>query len=173
MHNTSTDGGVFYLISMMAFYRGQTSWLNHRYNHLAYAITVKPFASAKQWTDAGDIIGVRGTVKRTEKGELSVVANEWTMLTKVVYESYYSLSLRRGRRIISSSYQSIDIRSSLVIARRPDWLTDLFLPELTHWVALFRNWLAGRLTHSFISWLTNRLTNSLTDSLINNSLLHN
>jgi len=48
------------------------------------AASVKPFASAKQWTDAGDIIGVRGTVKRTEKGELSVVANEWTMLTKAL-----------------------------------------------------------------------------------------
>lgn len=32
--------------------------------------------------DAGDIIGVRGTVRRTDKGELSVYAKEWTMLTK-------------------------------------------------------------------------------------------
>lgn len=36
----------------------------------------------KAWTDAGDIIGVRGTVRRTDKGELSVYANDWTMLTK-------------------------------------------------------------------------------------------
>jgi lysyl-tRNA synthetase class 2 len=32
--------------------------------------------------DSGDIIGVRGTVRRTDKGELSVYATEWTMLTK-------------------------------------------------------------------------------------------
>mmetsp|Transcript_7656 Transcript_7656/g.22452 ORF Transcript_7656/g.22452 Transcript_7656/m.22452 type:complete len:401 (-) Transcript_7656:60-1262(-) len=36
----------------------------------------------KAWTDAGDIVGVRGTVRRTDKGELSVYAKEWTMLTK-------------------------------------------------------------------------------------------
>lgn len=40
------------------------------------------FQSLKDWTDAGDIIGVRGTIKRTEKGELSVYAKEWKMLTK-------------------------------------------------------------------------------------------
>ena len=36
----------------------------------------------KAWTDGGDIIGVRGTVRRTDKGELSVYAKEWKMLTK-------------------------------------------------------------------------------------------
>lgn len=36
----------------------------------------------KQWTDAGDIIGVRGSVKRTEKGEMSVYVERWEMLTK-------------------------------------------------------------------------------------------
>lgn len=36
----------------------------------------------KAWVDAGDIVGVRGTVRRTDKGELSVYATEWTMLTK-------------------------------------------------------------------------------------------
>ena len=36
----------------------------------------------KAWTDGGDIIGVRGTIRRTDKGELSVFAKEWTMLTK-------------------------------------------------------------------------------------------
>ena len=36
----------------------------------------------KAWIDAGDIIGVRGTIRRTDKGELSVYAKEWTMLTK-------------------------------------------------------------------------------------------
>ena len=36
----------------------------------------------KAWVDSGDIIGVRGTVRRTDKGELSIYAKEWTMLTK-------------------------------------------------------------------------------------------
>jgi len=36
----------------------------------------------KAWVDAGDILGIRGTVRRTDKGELSVYAKEWTMLTK-------------------------------------------------------------------------------------------
>jgi lysyl-tRNA synthetase class 2 len=38
----------------------------------------------KNWTDGGDIIGVRGTVRRTDKGELTVYAKEWKMLTKAV-----------------------------------------------------------------------------------------
>jgi lysyl-tRNA synthetase, class II len=40
------------------------------------------FAHLKQLTDVGDIIGVKGTIKRTEKGELSVLVNEYTILTK-------------------------------------------------------------------------------------------
>ncbi len=40
------------------------------------------FAHLKQLTDIGDIIGVKGTIKRTEKGELSVLVNEYVMLTK-------------------------------------------------------------------------------------------
>jgi lysyl-tRNA synthetase, class II len=40
------------------------------------------FAHLKQLTDVGDIIGVKGTIKRTEKGELSVLVNEYTLLTK-------------------------------------------------------------------------------------------
>ncbi len=42
----------------------------------------EPFANLKQLTDVGDIIGVKGTIKRTEKGELSVLVNEYVMLTK-------------------------------------------------------------------------------------------
>ena len=40
------------------------------------------FKTIKEWTDAGDIIGVTGTIKRTDKGELSVYVSEWSMLTK-------------------------------------------------------------------------------------------
>ena len=35
-------------------------------------------------TDAGDLVGVRGSVKRTDKGELSVYARETTVLTKSI-----------------------------------------------------------------------------------------
>jgi lysyl-tRNA synthetase, class II len=40
------------------------------------------FNHLKQLTDVGDIIGVKGTIKRTEKGELSILVNEYVMLTK-------------------------------------------------------------------------------------------
>ncbi|MEW6495937.1 MAG: lysine--tRNA ligase [Cyanobacteriota bacterium] len=40
------------------------------------------FNHLKQLTDIGDIIGVKGTIKRTEKGELSVYVSHYTMLTK-------------------------------------------------------------------------------------------
>jgi lysyl-tRNA synthetase class 2 len=36
----------------------------------------------KQLTDVGDILGVRGTIKRTEQGELSVKVQEYAVLTK-------------------------------------------------------------------------------------------
>jgi lysyl-tRNA synthetase, class II len=40
------------------------------------------FSHLKQLTDVGDILGVKGTIKRTEKGELSILVNEYVMLTK-------------------------------------------------------------------------------------------
>lgn len=40
------------------------------------------FDTIKDWTDNSDIIGVKGSIKRTEKGELSVFVKEWQMLTK-------------------------------------------------------------------------------------------
>ncbi|MEL7071238.1 MAG: lysine--tRNA ligase [Cyanobacteria bacterium J06581_3] len=40
------------------------------------------FNHLKQLTDAGDIIGAKGTIKRTDKGELSVKVQQYAMLTK-------------------------------------------------------------------------------------------
>jgi lysyl-tRNA synthetase class 2 len=40
------------------------------------------FNQVKQLTDVGDFIGVRGTIKRTDKGELSVKVQEYALLTK-------------------------------------------------------------------------------------------
>lgn len=49
----------------------------------------------KDWTDGGDIIGVKGTVRRTDKGELTVYAKEWKMLTKSILplpDKYHGLT---------------------------------------------------------------------------------
>jgi lysyl-tRNA synthetase, class II len=40
------------------------------------------FSQLKQLTDVGDIIGVKGTIKRTKRGELSIAVSSYTMLTK-------------------------------------------------------------------------------------------
>ncbi|HEY9908190.1 MAG TPA: lysine--tRNA ligase [Thermosynechococcaceae cyanobacterium] len=40
------------------------------------------FDHLKQLTDVGDILGVKGTIRRTEKGELSVYVRYYAMLTK-------------------------------------------------------------------------------------------
>ena len=40
------------------------------------------FNLLKKLTDVGDIFGVKGTIKRTEKGELSIYVSEYAMLTK-------------------------------------------------------------------------------------------
>lgn len=40
------------------------------------------FNHLKQWIDIGDILGVKGTIKRTEKGELSIYVSQYAVLTK-------------------------------------------------------------------------------------------
>ncbi|MFE1747805.1 lysine--tRNA ligase [Coleofasciculus sp. H7-2] len=40
------------------------------------------FKHLKDLTDAGDILGAKGTIKRTEKGELSVYVKQYAILTK-------------------------------------------------------------------------------------------
>ncbi len=42
------------------------------------------FSQLKQLTDVGDILGVKGTLKRTDKGELSVKVQEYAILTKAL-----------------------------------------------------------------------------------------
>jgi len=42
------------------------------------------FSTLKQLTDVGDILGVRGTLKRTDKGELSVKVSTFRVLTKAL-----------------------------------------------------------------------------------------
>lgn len=53
------------------------------------------FKKLKDWTDSGDIIGVTGTLKRTEKGELSIFVTSWNMLTKALHplpDKYHGLT---------------------------------------------------------------------------------
>jgi lysyl-tRNA synthetase class 2 len=40
------------------------------------------FNNVKKLTDTGDILGAKGTIKRTEKGELSIYVKEYAILTK-------------------------------------------------------------------------------------------
>lgn len=45
-------------------------------------IDAAAFQNLKQLTDIGDILGAKGTIKRTEKGELSVYVQQYSVLTK-------------------------------------------------------------------------------------------
>lgn len=50
--------------------------------HLDGSMGAGSFASLKNWTDTGDIVGAVGVAKRTDKGELSLKVSRWEMLTK-------------------------------------------------------------------------------------------
>ena len=53
-----------------------------RINNTMSGELVGAFNHLKKLSDTGDILGVKGTIKRTEKGELSVYVNEFQILTK-------------------------------------------------------------------------------------------
>ena len=53
-----------------------------RINNTMAEDLVGAFNHLKKLSDTGDILGVKGTVKRTEKGELSVYVSEFQILTK-------------------------------------------------------------------------------------------
>lgn len=46
------------------------------------AIDPEAFSHLKALTDVGDILGVKGSVRRTEKGELSIAVDQYAILTK-------------------------------------------------------------------------------------------
>lgn len=50
--------------------------------YLDKSILSTEFERLMEWTDPGDIIGVKGSVKKTDKGEISVFVSSWEMLTK-------------------------------------------------------------------------------------------
>ena len=54
----------------------------------------------KKYIDSGDIVGIEGTIWRTERGELSVVAKDITLLTKSILplpEKWYGLQDKEER----------------------------------------------------------------------------
>ncbi|MDJ0591062.1 MAG: lysine--tRNA ligase [Pleurocapsa sp. MO_226.B13] len=53
-----------------------------RINSTMSEVLVGAFNHLKRLSDTGDILGVKGTIKRTEKGELSVYVSEFQILTK-------------------------------------------------------------------------------------------
>jgi lysyl-tRNA synthetase class 2 len=55
--------------------------LNRIQEHMA-AQDANAFEHLKQLTDVGDFLGVKGSIRRTEKGELSVFVREYAILTK-------------------------------------------------------------------------------------------
>ena len=57
-------------------------YLNKQQIETGMSSIADAFTHLKQLTDIGDIIGVKGTIKRTERGELSILVNEYVMLTK-------------------------------------------------------------------------------------------
>ncbi|MGA1601492.1 MAG: lysine--tRNA ligase [Prochlorothrix sp.] len=48
------------------------------------ASDVSPFSTLKTLTDVGDFLGVKGHIKRTDKGELSIVVTQFEVLTKAL-----------------------------------------------------------------------------------------
>jgi hypothetical protein len=64
------------------------------------------FDDLKSLVDIGDWIGVEGGIKRTDKGELSVMVNKWEMLTKTIlplpdkYKGLTDVNIRYRRRYV-------------------------------------------------------------------------
>ena len=48
------------------------------------ALDEETYTAAKKLIDLGDIVGIRGTFFKTQKGEPTVLVQEWTMLTKAL-----------------------------------------------------------------------------------------
>jgi lysyl-tRNA synthetase class 2 len=64
------------------------------------------FEDLKTLVDIGDWIGVEGGIKRTDKGELSVLVGKWAMLTKTIlplpdkYKGLTDVNIRYRRRYL-------------------------------------------------------------------------
>jgi lysyl-tRNA synthetase, class II len=98
------------------------------------------FTHLKQLTDIGDIIGVKGTIKRTERGELSILVNEYVMLTKSLLplpEKWHGLTdvAKRYRQryldlIVNPSVRDTFRKRSLITTGIRRYLEDLNFIEI-------------------------------------------
>ncbi len=98
------------------------------------------FTHLKQLTDIGDIIGVKGTIKRTERGELSILVNEYVMLTKSLLplpEKWHGLTdvAKRYRQryldlIVNPSVRDTFRKRSLITAGIRRYLENLDFIEI-------------------------------------------
>jgi lysyl-tRNA synthetase class 2 len=90
------------------------------------------FKKLKDWTDSGDIIGVTGTLKRTEKGELSVFVTDWRMLTKALHplpDKFHGLTDIKKRY----AHRSVDMIVNPEV-RRTLILRAVIIKSLRRWV---------------------------------------
>lgn len=88
----------------------------------------------KKYIDSGDIIGIEGTIWRTERGELSVIAKEVTILTKSILplpEKWHGLQDKEERYrkryldlIISNDVKNVFITREKIVSTLRDLLRE-------------------------------------------------
>ncbi len=93
-----------------------------------------PFEQLKNLVDAGDWIGVKGTLRRTDRGELSVKVVKWQMLSKALQplpDKWHGLAdvEKRYRQryldlIVSPNTRKTFRRRALLISAIRRWLDD-------------------------------------------------
>ncbi len=75
------------------------------------------------WVDLGDVLGVKGQVFRTRRGELSIKVQEWTILSKAMLpppEKYHGLKdiEIRYRQRYADLLSSADVRKTFILRSR-------------------------------------------------------
>ena len=115
-------------------------YLNKQQIETGMSSIADAFTHLKQLTDIGDIIGVKGTIKRTERGELSILVNEYVMLTKSLLplpEKWHGLTdvAKRYRQryldlIVNPSVRDTFRKRSLITAGIRRYLENLDFIEI-------------------------------------------
>ena len=115
-------------------------YLNKQQIETGMSSMADAFTHLKQLTDIGDIIGVKGTIKRTERGELSILVNEYVMLTKSLLplpEKWHGLTdvAKRYRQryldlIVNPSVRDTFRKRSLITAGIRRYLENLDFIEI-------------------------------------------
>ena len=92
------------------------------------------FEDLKTLVDIGDWIGVEGGIKRTDKGELSVLVGKWAMLTKTIlplpdkYKGLTDVNIRYRRRyldlIVNSEVRETFRKRATIVQGVRSYLTE-------------------------------------------------